>query len=66
MSGWLEHLVFGILATVSVLSSFLVVTRKNPIYSALFLVVMFADLRRGHPNADVYEPRTWSGCAHTE
>ena len=42
MSGWLEHLVFGILATVSVLSSFLVVTRKNPIYSALFLVVMFA------------------------
>ena len=42
MSGWLEHLIFGILATISVLSSFLVVTRKNPIYSALFLVVMFA------------------------
>ena len=41
MSGWLEHLVFGILATISVVSSFLVVTRKNPIYSALYLVVMF-------------------------
>ncbi|MDG1455831.1 MAG: NADH-quinone oxidoreductase subunit J [Planctomycetota bacterium] len=41
MSGWLEHLIFGILATASVASSFLVVTRRNPIYSALFLIVMF-------------------------
>jgi NADH-quinone oxidoreductase subunit J len=41
LSPWLQHLFFAIIATLSVASSLLVVTRRNPIYSALFLIVMF-------------------------
>ncbi len=42
MSPVLEHLFFGLAALVATASSLLVVTRRNPIYSALFLIVMFA------------------------
>ncbi len=38
----MEHLFFGITAALATVSSLLVVTRRNPIYSALFLIVMFA------------------------
>ncbi|MGE4619391.1 MAG: NADH-quinone oxidoreductase subunit J [Planctomycetota bacterium] len=41
LSPWLQHLFFAIVATLAVASSLLVVTRRNPIYSALFLIVMF-------------------------
>lgn len=41
LSPWLEHLVFSIVAIVAVVSAVLVVTRRNPIYSALFLIVVF-------------------------
>lgn len=44
MSPWLQNTIFGILALLAVVSSLLVVTRRNPIYSALFLVVMFATI----------------------
>ncbi len=42
LSPWLEHLVFATVAAGAVISSLLVVTRRNPIYSALFLIVMLA------------------------
>ena len=42
LSPWLEHLVFATVAAAAVISSLLVVTRRNPIYSALFLIVMLA------------------------
>ncbi|NRA76500.1 MAG: NADH-quinone oxidoreductase subunit J [Planctomycetes bacterium] len=42
LSPWLEHLIFATVATAAVISSVLVVTRRNPIYSALFLIVMLA------------------------
>ena len=42
LSPWLEHLVFATVAVAAVISSLLVVTRRNPIYSALFLIVMLA------------------------
>ena len=42
LSPWLEHLIFATVATAAVISSLLVVTRRNPIYSALFLIVMLA------------------------
>ena len=41
LSPWLEHLIFSIVAIVAVAGSILVVTRRNPIYSALFLIVVF-------------------------
>lgn len=44
MSPWLQNTIFGILSLLAVVSSLLVVTRKNPIYSALFLVIMFATI----------------------
>ncbi|MDE0959730.1 MAG: NADH-quinone oxidoreductase subunit J [Planctomycetota bacterium] len=42
MSPGIEQLFFGIAAVVATVSSMLVVTRRNPIYSAMFLIVMFA------------------------
>ncbi|MBT5739399.1 MAG: NADH-quinone oxidoreductase subunit J [Planctomycetes bacterium] len=42
MSPGIEQLFFGIAAVVATVSSLLVVTRRNPIYSAMFLIVMFA------------------------
>ncbi|MGE4631787.1 MAG: NADH-quinone oxidoreductase subunit J [Planctomycetota bacterium] len=42
LSPWLQHLIFATVATAAVISSLLVVTRRNPIYSALFLIVMLA------------------------
>ena len=42
MSPGIEQLFFGIAAVVATVSSLLVVTRRNPIYSAVFLIVMFA------------------------
>jgi len=44
MSPWLQNTIFGVLALLAVVSSLLVVTRKNPIYSALFLIVMFSTI----------------------
>jgi NADH-quinone oxidoreductase subunit J len=44
MSPWLQHTVFGAIAALAVISSLLVVTRRNPIYSALFLVIVFAGM----------------------
>lgn len=41
LSPWLEHLIFSIAAIVATASAILVVTRRNPIYSALFLIVVF-------------------------
>ncbi len=41
MSPWLQHTSFAIIAAIAVLASILVVTRRNPIYSALFLIVLF-------------------------
>ena len=41
MSPWLQHTSFAIIAIVAVVASLLVVTRRNPIYSALFLIVVF-------------------------
>ena len=41
LSPWLEHLIFSIVAIVAVAGSILVVTRRNPIYSALLLIVVF-------------------------
>lgn len=37
----MEDSIFWLVATISVISSILVVTRKNPIYSALFMLVAF-------------------------
>ena len=42
MSPGIEQLFFGIAAVVATVSSLLVVPRRNPIYSAMFLIVMFA------------------------
>jgi len=42
LSPLMEHLFFGLAAVVATVSSLLVVTRRNPIYSALFLIVMLA------------------------
>ena len=41
LSPWLEHLVYSIAAIIAIVSAILVVTRRNPIYSALFLIVVF-------------------------
>ncbi|MEK7483776.1 MAG: NADH-quinone oxidoreductase subunit J [Planctomycetota bacterium] len=37
----MEPIIFWVFATIAVLASLLVVTRKNPIYSALFMLVAF-------------------------
>jgi NADH-quinone oxidoreductase subunit J len=42
MSPWLEHVIFAVVAALAAVSALLVVTRRNPIYSALFLVIVFA------------------------
>jgi NADH-quinone oxidoreductase subunit J len=42
MSPWLEHVTFAVVAVLAAVSALLVVTRRNPIYSALFLVIVFA------------------------
>jgi len=42
MSPWLQHTSFAVIAIISVVASLLVVTRRNPTYSALFLIVVFA------------------------
>ncbi|MEE8143175.1 MAG: NADH-quinone oxidoreductase subunit J [Planctomycetota bacterium] len=44
MSPWLSHTAFFITALVAIGSAVLVVTRKNPIYAALFLVVFFGTM----------------------
>lgn len=44
MSPWLQHTIFALLAAVTVISALLVVTRRNPIYSALFLVIVFGSM----------------------
>ena len=44
MSPWLQHTIFAIIAALAVISALLVVTRRNPIYSALFLVIVFASM----------------------
>jgi NADH-quinone oxidoreductase subunit J len=44
MSPWLQHTLFGVITLIAVVSSLLVVTRRNPIYSALFLIVVFASM----------------------
>ena len=41
MSSWLSHTLFTLSALAGVASALLVVTRRNPIYSALFLVIFF-------------------------
>jgi NADH-quinone oxidoreductase subunit J len=41
MSPWLQHVVFAVVAALAAVSALLVVTRRNPIYSALFLVIVF-------------------------
>ncbi len=41
LSPWLEHLVYSFAAIIAIVSAILVVTRRNPIYSALFLIVVF-------------------------
>jgi NADH-quinone oxidoreductase subunit J len=40
MSPWLQHVVFVVVAVLAAVSALLVVTRRNPIYSALFLVIV--------------------------
>ena len=42
MAPWLQHTSFTVIAVIAVIASLLVVTRRNPIYSALFLIVVFA------------------------
>jgi len=44
MSPWLQHVVFVVVATLAAVSALLVVTRRNPIYSALFLVIVLASM----------------------
>jgi len=44
MSPWLQHTVFAVIAVIAVVSSLIVVTRRNPIYSALFLIIVFASM----------------------
>ncbi len=44
MSPWLSHWLFLATAVAGVASALLMVTRKNPIYAALFLILFFATI----------------------
>ncbi len=44
MSPWLQHTIFAVVAALAVIAALLVVTRRNPIYSALFLIIVFGSM----------------------